>query len=141
MEKKHTQERYVKAIADGDPRTVFEALTSELLALREEDGSPPSITERNRHIIELTDAYVEATGRVPNGRQLQRLANWILYEVLTDRHPDKVSREEYPILTGKQLMTRHIRERANEHIEEVGSGQISQSMKRRIHRKKQLGED
>lgn len=77
----------------------------------------PDLDFRKKAIEVLTDEYIRQTGEAPDGVQLGLLANWILFDDLTNSHPDKVTREEYPIMNKGQLRTRHRRERADEHIE------------------------
>src|SRR6478609_6999258 len=97
----------------SDYQKDFEEHVSVLLTLKL-GGKIPTIPLRN-HLIEcLTSAYIEATGRRPETTELYRLSNWILMEELTNPHPDKVTMEEYPILTNRQLKKRKNREVSNE---------------------------
>ena len=50
----------------------------------------------------LIEAYVSRTGNRPPSAQLGRLATLILRDELADPHPDKMTREEYPILSESQ---------------------------------------
>ena len=50
----------------------------------------------------LTDAYVEQTGKTPDGPLLERLANVLLHEELSDKRADKMTLEEYPIMSDHQ---------------------------------------
>lgn len=79
-------------------------------------GEPLAIEERIIVIERLLDSYINQFGEVPKGNQIQRLANWLLLESLKNAHPDKVTREEYPIMTKRQLRARYRREMANENI-------------------------
>lgn len=103
----------IKAVPSLD-----EAVT-RLLNFKNEAGEIPSMDDRKKMVTALIDEYLAETGQVPLGPQIQRLANWLLYESLTDKNPDKVTKEEYPILTKRQLKVRCRRERANEHIAET----------------------
>lgn len=58
--------------------------------------------ERMQVIEQLTDAYVEQTGKVPDGKMLERMTNVVLHEELTDRRADKMTLEEYPIMSDHQ---------------------------------------
>lgn len=59
------------------------------------------------HIIEkMTDAYVEQTGKRPDGKFLERLTDVILHEELTDPRPDKMTLEEYPIMSDRMYRVR-----------------------------------
>lgn len=50
----------------------------------------------------LIESYVKHTGLRPPGAQLGRLATLILRDELADTHPDKMTREEYPLLSDSQ---------------------------------------
>lgn len=51
--------------------------------------------------------YWDFTEREPKPARLKELTDFILMEELADTHPDKVTRKEYPILTGKQVERRN----------------------------------
>lgn len=52
---------------------------------------------------------------------LDRLADVLLYEDLTDEHPDKVARNEYPIMSDRQLETRRSGEVGTKLAEDYGT--------------------
>lgn len=54
----------------------------------------------------LIEHYIERHGKRPPASVLSRLATYILLDTLTDSHPDKISREEYPILSKSQQKRR-----------------------------------
>ncbi|MES9796409.1 hypothetical protein [Bacillus toyonensis] len=58
-------------------------------------------------IKSLTDAYVEVVGERPEPKQLEQLADLLLYQDLSNTHPDMMAREEYPIMSDYQLSRRH----------------------------------
>jgi hypothetical protein len=65
-----------------------------------------------RHAVDkLIQEYIQETGTRPDSYQLHRLANHLLADELKDKSPDKVSREEFPILSHWQIKTRNKRER------------------------------
>lgn len=68
----------------------------------------------------LTENYFAKTGEVPDGVALERLANLCLYEELTDSHPDKVTRTEYPFLSDHQFEERYKSEASFKLAEERG---------------------
>ena len=73
-------------------------------------------------IIEnLTDCYIEATSERPDPKQLERLTDAILNEELTDRHPDKITRTEYPFMSDWQMDTRHDGEASETGAESIGT--------------------
>ncbi|WP_427036543.1 hypothetical protein [Cytobacillus pseudoceanisediminis] len=103
----------------GSFKSRLDKEVSKLLALKDENGQPPTIETRKQIIEALLDAYIEQTGNVPDGVQIQRMGNWLLLEDLTNNHPDKVTREPYPFLTKRQLRTRYNRERADDTLQET----------------------
>lgn len=106
-----TEEYYEGSFTVGNYKASFEKVVSRLLKTQ------PPIEYRKLAINALCEAYIKQTGEVPDGAQVQRLANWLLFEDLTNNHPDKVTRVEYPFLNKKQLRLRYERERADERIE------------------------
>jgi hypothetical protein len=64
-------------------------------------------------IIEnLTDCYFEATDASPDAKQLERLADAILCEELTDQRRNKMQAVEYSFMSTWQLDARHEKEYA-----------------------------
>lgn len=108
--------RYYDGMFVGDYKAKFEQIVSELLLIKDGEGNPPLLDDRKAIIIAVTNAYVNQVGYQPDGVQVQRLANWLLYEDLTDGRPDKVTLTEYPFLTKRQLKTRYRREQANDDL-------------------------
>lgn len=67
------------------------------------------VTTRKVRIAEverLTDEYIALTGRVPSNDLLERLTNVILHEELSDKRADKMTLEEYPIMSDSQYERR-----------------------------------
>lgn len=62
--------------------------------------------ERVRQAFEYTEHHYRMTGEVARPNMLKQLSNFILADELTNSHPDKVARTEYPILTSKQVVRR-----------------------------------
>jgi hypothetical protein len=88
-----------------DYKSAFSAAVSELVnGVRA--GLFPDRTERSRAINALIDEYIASTGERPDSAELERLTNAVLHEELTDKSPDKMSREEYPIMSETQLARR-----------------------------------
>ncbi|SCY88419.1 hypothetical protein [Alkaliphilus peptidifermentans] len=97
----------------GNYTTAFKVMVSRLISM----VPIPDLKFRNKAVKVLTDAYILQVGEAPNGLQLTLLANWILADILRNTHPDKVTKENYPILNKGQLKARHIRERVDMYIE------------------------
>jgi hypothetical protein len=57
-------------------------------------------------IEQLTEEYFAKTGELPDAKALQRLEDLCIYEELTDSRPDKMTLEEYPIMSDYQLARR-----------------------------------
>ncbi|MCR9040835.1 hypothetical protein QRX25_14765 [Bacillus sp. L381] len=74
--------------------------------------------QRIETITALSDAYFDSTGEHPEASALERMANLVLYEELSDSHPDKVTREEYPIMSETQFDERFKREASDKLAEE-----------------------
>lgn len=66
--------------------------------------SESTAEERCARVEALTEAYFEHTGGYwpDRYRVLDRLATLILHKELSDRHPDKMTREEFPIMSDRQ---------------------------------------
>jgi hypothetical protein len=78
---------------------------------------------RSQRIVEitnLTDAYFNTAGEKPDTTALDRMANLVLYEDLTNPHPDKMAREEYPIMSESQREERIKTEASDKLAEEYG---------------------
>lgn len=58
---------------------------------------PPN--KRIERANDLIEKYIEVIGERPPASVLSRLATYILLDTLTDSHPDKMAREEYPIMS------------------------------------------
>ncbi|TKH55935.1 hypothetical protein FC677_16105 [Bacillus cereus] len=105
-----------------DYKTQFETYVNTLITThRESDFDAISNRDvRAKEIKSLTDAYVETVGERPEPKQLERLANLLLYEELHDTHPDKMTLAEYPIMSDHQLSRRHSGEVSMKVAEEYG---------------------
>ncbi|MEW4281782.1 hypothetical protein [Priestia megaterium] len=91
-------------------------------------------------IIEnLTDCYVAATGERPEPKQLERLTDAILNEELSDRHPDKISRTEYPFMSDWQIDVRHDGEASEGGAESVGTD--GRNYRKPVRRKRSTSEN
>lgn len=84
-----------------DYKTAFEQAVTELIDKNIEDMS-----ERIRAINDLIDEFVLGVYEHPDPVQLDRLANYILHEELTDQKKNKARREEFPVFSERQLLRR-----------------------------------
>lgn len=80
-------------------------LDSSLMEL-ERKASEMTREERIQAVNELTECYTIQMNYILDSRTLDRMANLILYEELSDMHPDKITRNEYPIMSDNQLTRR-----------------------------------
>lgn len=107
-----------------DYKSAFKRYVDELFA-RAKRGDLADRAERMALIDELIESYIAATGQRPDSVQLDRLATLCLREELTDRHPDKMSREEFPIMSDEQ----YIRRKTGLNRKKDGRGIIETSFK------------
>ncbi|MEC0479000.1 hypothetical protein ACG2QI_00220 [Bacillus sp. GM2] len=77
--------------------------------------------QRIEEITALADAYFDAVGEHPDSIALARMANLVIYEELTNPHPDKMAREEYPIMSETQREERIKSEASEKLAEECGA--------------------
>ncbi|MEV3552289.1 hypothetical protein ABNC92_10605 [Paenibacillus larvae] len=96
-----------------------EAFCEAVTDLIEEDITDRS--ERISAVEALTDAYVDSTGNPPDSAQLERLADYLLKEELTDNFADKVTQTEYPFFSDRQLDRRYKKEATAKAAEYVGT--------------------
>ena len=64
--------------------------------------NPTTHLERVREADRLCEAHYAIIGDFPAGSVLSRLAWYIVFDEMTDSHPDKMTREEYPIMSESQ---------------------------------------
>jgi hypothetical protein len=86
-----------------DYKAAFSEAVSALLY-----GTARGLDREERILLaaELAEEYIQATGERPPITDAERLANLILLDELLDSHPDKVTREEYPFFSDRQLERR-----------------------------------
>ncbi|WP_271750054.1 hypothetical protein [Bacillus paralicheniformis] len=77
--------------------------------------------ERIKEINALVEAYLDSVGKSPDSTELEHMANLIIYEELTNPHPDKMTREEYPIMSETQREERIKSEASEKLAEEYGA--------------------
>ncbi|MDI3412550.1 hypothetical protein QKW52_29225 [Bacillus sonorensis] len=77
--------------------------------------------QRIEEITALSDAYFDAVGEHPDSIALERMANLVIYEEITNPHPDKMAREEYPIMSETQREERIKSEASEKLAEEYGA--------------------
>lgn len=102
---------------------VFGALANAICAVK----PVPEVPVRNRMIELLTEEYCKQMYEQPPTGPLYLLANFIMLETIMDNHPDKVSREEYPVLTHTQLQVRRQRELNVESITKTADAKTVQN--------------
>ena len=87
------------------PQQAHDDITALFDAYYDAKKAGASIPPNKR--IESADAiveqYVEINGKRPPASVLSRLGTYILLDVLSDPHPDKMSRDEYPIASYAQV--------------------------------------
>ena len=85
---------YTPQQAHDDITALFDAYYD---AKKAGDSIPPN--KRIESANAIVEHYVEINGQRPPKGVLSRLATYILLDVLSDPHPDKMSRDEYPIMS------------------------------------------
>ena len=85
---------YTPQQAHDDISALFDAYYD---AKKAGDSIPPN--KRIESADAIVEQYVEINGKRPPASVLSRLATYVLLDTLTDSHPDKMSREEYPIMS------------------------------------------
>ena len=84
-----------------DYKVAFEQAVDELITHDELSQS-----ERNLAVETLCEAYVVFIDERPNPYQLERLANYVLFETMKDTRKNKMKLDEYPVLTETQYNRR-----------------------------------
>ncbi len=103
------------------------------------DEKPTTPQERVSKAEELTEAYYAQLGLQPAESVLSRLAWYLVFDDMTDSHPDKMTREEYPIMSEHQSGVRRKREYTLSDIytgkndETIGRYSDSEGIKRRVY--------
>lgn len=82
----------------------FNEKAKELAKMRLEDAPP--VKDRNKQVEEMIEEYFRIVGSMPNPYTLKLLADYILISDLKNKDVDKVSKEEFPILSDIQLKRR-----------------------------------
>lgn len=98
----------------------FSEAVDDLIAQNIEDR-----TERIATVHALTEAYTDSTGVRPDGAQLERLADYILREEISDPDPHKSTKYEYPILSDIQMERRRLGRRGSEGTNMAGETSIA----------------
>ncbi|QHZ49922.1 hypothetical protein [Paenibacillus larvae] len=115
----------------NDYKAAFNEAVTDLINHKITDRS-----ERIKAVEALTDAYIDSIGQTPDSAQLERLADYILAEELTDMHPDKMTREEYPFFSSWQFQRRQNKESSFGNVATVGvDGKDHRKMTRRKRRR------
>ncbi|WP_298833757.1 hypothetical protein [uncultured Planococcus sp.] len=65
-------------------------------------GNPSLVGDIVSKTAEITERYYDNCGKHAPADVLERLASLILFDDITDPHPDKMTREEYPIMSESQ---------------------------------------
>ena len=87
----------------------------------------------------LIEEFIDKHGKRPPASVCSRLATYILLDTLTDSHPDKMTREEYPIMSDYQAEIRQRREHSISDVytgmgdETIGRYTDDDGVKRRIY--------
>jgi len=97
---------------------------------RKTDDSPTTPQERSTKAYELIECHWEAIERLPAEGVLNRLAWYVVFDEMTDSHPDKVTRDEYPIMSDSQMVERYKKESTLADVY-TGKGDVTIGRRRR----------
>lgn len=111
----------------------FDASVDELIDSRIDFRS-----DRITSVSLLVDDYVRAHGEAPPQKSLKKLADYILYEELTNKARNKISAIEYPIMSERQLSRRYDHEYAESLADTYdGNGRNRAKPERRVRTSKE----
>ncbi|MGG4390521.1 hypothetical protein ABEU97_20525 [Priestia megaterium] len=82
----------------------FELRCEELAKTKLEDA--PSLEAINKQVENMTEEYYKYVGKMPKKRALENLGSYILVRQLKDKDVDKVTNQDFPILSDIQLKRR-----------------------------------
>ena len=91
---------YTPQQAHDDITALFDAYYDAKKADVHAVSIPPN--KRIESADAIVEQYVEANGKRPPSSVLSRLATYLLLDTLADTHPDKMARDEYPVMSYKQ---------------------------------------
>ncbi|UAY71961.1 hypothetical protein [Bacillus paralicheniformis] len=83
----------------------FTDRAEELANTKLEDA--PTVAKRNQKVNDMIEEHYTLTGKMPKSDALRFLADYILITDLKNKDVDKVSNEEFPILSDIQVKRRH----------------------------------
>src|SRR5690625_5648678 len=92
---------YAPQHAHDDITALFDVYYDAKKADVQAESIPPN--KRIESADAIVEQYVEINGKRPPASVLSRLATYILLDTLSDSHPDKMSRDEYPIASYAQV--------------------------------------
>jgi len=91
----------------GNFKVYMERFTEEAIELSKTKlVNSPALEDRHALVTDLIEDHFEITGRMPNSYTLCKLGDYILIEDLKDKDVDKVSNNDFPILSDMQVKRR-----------------------------------
>ena len=81
-------------------------LFTEYRTLKRETGAGTTVEARMDACKDVIGLSYRHNGRKPSGSVLDRLGTYLILDHLTDRHPDKMTREETPVQSFRQFLRR-----------------------------------
>ena len=91
---------YTPQQAHDDITALFDAYYDAKKADVHAVSIPPN--KRIESADAIVEHYVDANGERPPSSVLSRLATYLLLDTLADTHPDKMARDEYPVMSYRQ---------------------------------------
>lgn len=99
-------------------REMHDLISNEFTKFKREKTSR---VHRMQFAEQLTERYFADHEFMPDGTVLDRLGTLILQDELADKHPDKMAREEYPLLSEDQSKVRYSDERSLKAAQDVAT--------------------
>lgn len=67
----------------------------------------PSLEERHKQIVDIAEEYFQETGEQLPAIILEMLGTWYMQETYSDNRRNKISLEEFPVLSEHQMYRRN----------------------------------
>lgn len=121
-------------IFTDDHREQSHEYVSLLFALAKMGGSIAQ--DRIYRVEAMTEAYFKMYGKHLGSAVLNRLASLVLYDELTNPHPDKMTLEEYPIMSDSQHDEREKKEFSEHLLQDFSVDYVDHRVKTRDSNRK-----
>jgi len=124
----------IVTVFNGDQRIQPHEYVDLLFKLAKMGDSKPQ--DRIYRVEAMTEAYFKEFGKHLGSVVLNRLASLILYDELSNPHPDKMTREEYPIMSDSQRDEREEKEFSESLMQDFSVDYVDHRIKTRDSNRK-----